>query len=105
MIEELVQLPFQSAAGIRRRQGLAEPEMIGAVQGGQYAIRAVDPLEVGKVVLGSQVHAPALVRPLIRLGPVEEDHGFLERRAELEHRAVFLRKVRKDSRDVAVAKM
>ena len=52
MMIELVQLPFQSSAGIRRRHGLAKPEMIGAVQGRHDSGRTVDLLEVIKIVLG-----------------------------------------------------
>ena len=104
-IVELVQLPSQPPAGIGRRQGLAKPEVIGAVQGGQDAGGAVDLLEVAEVVPGSQVHAPALVHPAVRFGSGQENHGPGERRADLEHRAVLLREVPEERVQVAVPNM
>ena len=79
--------------------------MICPVHGRHHAVRSIDLLEVGEVVLGSQVHAPVPVHPVVRGCPGEEDHRFLERRMYLEHRAVLLCEVRKEGGDVAAAKM
>ena len=79
--------------------------MIGSVQGGQDAGRAVDLLEVAEVVPGSQVHAPALVHPAVCLESGQEDHGLREGRADLEHRTVLLRKVPEERVQVAVSTM
>ena len=79
--------------------------MIGSVQGGQDAGRAIDLLEVAEVVPGSQVHAPALVYPAVCLESGQEDHGIREGRADLEHRTVLLRKVPEERVQVAVSTM
>ncbi len=77
--------------------------MIGTVQGGQDAGRTVDLLEVAKVVPRSQVHAPALVHPAVRLESGQEGHGRREGRADLEHWTVLLRKVPEERVQVAVS--
>ena len=105
LIVELVQLLSQPRAGKGRGQGLAKPEVIGAVQGGQDAGRAVDLLEVAEVVPASQVHAPALVHPAVCLESGQEDHGLREGRADLEHRTVLLRKAPEERVQVAVSNM
>ena len=79
--------------------------MIGAVQGGQDAGRTIDLLEVAEVVPRSQVHAPALVNPVVCLESGQEDHGLRERGADLEHRTVLLRKVSEERVQVAVSNM
>ena len=79
--------------------------MIRAIQGRQYSGRAIDFLEVGKIVPGSQVHAPAPMHPLVCLRATQEYHGFGKGRADLKHRAILFCKVGKESRDGAFAKV
>ena len=96
-------LPFQSPTGIRRRQGLAKPEMICAIQRRKHSGRTIDLLEVGEVVLGSQVHAPVPMHPAVSIGPRQEDHGLGKGRTNLEHRTISLREVSKKRGKVAAA--
>ena len=105
MVIELVQLPRQSFTGIGRRQGLAEPEVLGAIQRGQYSRRALDLLEVRKVVLSSQVQASPPMHPAICLRSGQDDHGLGKRRPDLKHRPVLLCEVRKQRGNVAGANM
>ena len=79
--------------------------MIRAIKGWQHSGRAIDFLEVGKIVPSSQVHAASPMDPAICLGTGEEDYGLGKGRADLKHRAVLLRKVRKERRNVAFTHM
>ena len=79
--------------------------MVGAVEGGQHAVRAIDFLEAGEVVFGSQVHPPLPVHPLVRLRPGEEYERVGERRAHLEDGAVFFGDVGEQRGYVALAQV
>ena len=77
--------------------------MVGPVESGQDSGSAVNLLEVVEVVPGPEVHAPLAVRPVIRLRTREEDHGVDERGAQLVDGAVFLREIREERGEVALA--
>ena len=79
--------------------------MIGAVQGWQYSGRTVDFLEVGEIVLGSQIHPPVPMDPAVCLRSGKKDHGFLKRRTDLEYRAILFCKVCKEGGNIALAHM
>ena len=102
---DLFEMARQPGPRIGRPHGLAKPEMIGAVERRQHAVRAVDLLELGEIVPGLQVKPPVPVDPAVRLRPGEEGHRPGERRTDLEHRAVFLGQVREQRRHVAAPHM
>ncbi len=79
--------------------------MIGAIQGRQHSSCTINFLEVGKIVPGSQVHAPAPMDPVICLRAAQEYHRLGKGRADLQHRAILLCKVREERRNVAFAEV
>ena len=95
--------PASRAARISRTHRLAKPEMVGAVERGQHAVRAVELLEVGEIAPRLQVHPPVPVHPFVGLRPAEKGHGLAEREPDAEHRAVFHGQIREERGDVAAA--
>ena len=105
IVNELVHLPHQPAARIRCGQGLAKAKVVCAVQRGQYSGRAIDLLEVCKVVPASQVKASLSMHPAVRLRSCQYNHWLGERRAYLKHGAVLAREVGEERGDVSAASM
>ena len=79
--------------------------MVRAIQGRQHASRSIDLLEVGKIVPGSEVHAPAPVYPVIGLAASQKQQGLGKGRFDLEYGAVLLRQGGKESGNVAAPKV
>ena len=79
--------------------------MVRPVQRGQYSGRAIDLLEVRKVVSGSQVQASLSMHPAIRLCPCQDNHWLDERRAQLEHGAVLSCQVREERGNISAPNM